>query len=64
MVILYVGKCLSGSFNTSRVLLSNEVNILGTSQMINKEFSGISKLFILFRKSGVSLINEGWRLHF
>ncbi len=32
--------------------------------MIHRNFSGISKCLILFRKSGVSLISEGWRLDF
>ncbi len=38
--------------------------MLGTSQGINREFSAIFKLLMLFRKAGVSLINEGWRLDF
>ncbi len=58
-VILYIGKCLPDDFHTL-ALLSNELNILETSQVINRGFSGISKLFILFR----NLVNEGWRLHF
>ncbi len=37
--------------------------MLETSQVINRGFSGISNS-ILFRTSGVSLINEGWRLDF